>query len=255
MAVLVETDGHVRTITINRPDNANAIDRDTMAGLGAAFVEAENDDSVRVVVLTAAGDRIFCAGMDLKSFRDSPPPPEGSPAPVGTEVFTERCYPKPVVAAVNGAAVGGGFGYVLACDIVVAAEHARFGLPEVQRGLVGAGAGSKAAMRLPPMVALELILTGELIDATRACELGVVNHVVPRGEELARAQELARRIAANGPLAVRISKQIVYEVRRLVDDIDIAALRELAAPAMRSSDAREGAAAFAEKRTPNFEGR
>lgn len=261
MAILVETSDFVRTIVINRPERANALDPQTMSELGVAFTEAEHDDDVRVVILTGAGHETFCAGMDLKAFRQERPSrgdaggDEGTPTKVGTEIFTERRYGKPLIAAVNGAAAGGGFGFVLACDIVVAAEHARFGLPEVKRGLVGAGAGSKAAVRLPPAIALELILTGDLIDANRAHELGIVNHVVPASELLTRARELAHRIAANGPLAVRISKQIVYDVRRLVDDIDIATLRALAAPAMASEDAKEGAAAFAEKRTPNFTGR
>jgi enoyl-CoA hydratase len=263
MAIIVETADFVRTIVINRPERANSLDPETMSELGAAFTEAEHDDDVRVVILTGAGRETFCAGMDLKAFRQqstdtndghSEPGRDEPSKRVGTEVFTERVYSKPIIAAVNGAAAGGGFGFVLACDIVVAAEHARFGLPEVKRGLVGAGAGSKAALRLPPAMTLELILTGDLIDAARARELGIVNHVVPADELLTRAEGLAQRIAANGPLAVRISKQIVYDVRRLVDDIDIAAVRALAAPAMRSGDAKEGAAAFTEKRTANFTG-
>jgi enoyl-CoA hydratase len=251
MAIIVDDRGAVRTITINRPERRNALDPDTMTELGAAFTAAETDDGVRVVVLTGAGDKGFCSGMDLKAFRDSGP----RPGAVGTEVLVERVYPKPVIAAVNGAAVGGGLGLALACDLVVAAEHAVFALPEVQRGLVGAGAGSRAALRLPPAVALELILTGEAIDAPRALALGLVNRVVPLADLMATTYALAERIAANGPLAVRVSKEIVYEVARLIDGVDIAALRAKAAPVMQSDDAKEGARAFTEKRAPRFTGR
>ena len=253
MALILDTIGSVRTVVINRPERRNALDPETMAEIGAAFTDAEGDDAIRVVVLSGAGDKAFCSGMDLKAFNEERGHVRARG--VGTEVFVERVYPKPIIAAVNGSAVGGGLGIMLGCDLVVAADHARFGLPEVQRGLVGAGAGSRAAMRLPPAVALELILTGELIDAARAYELGIVNRVVPGGDVLDEALAIAERIAANGPLAVQISKEIVYDVRRLIDGVDIAALRAKAAPAMQSRDAREGARAFAEKRTPNFTGR
>jgi enoyl-CoA hydratase len=261
MAIIVEHHGAIRTVIINRPERRNSLDPQTMAEIGAAFTEAEDDDDVRVVILTATGDQAFCAGMDLRvvaaqrAAGESAESAEQGFAPsVGTEVFVERIYPKPIIAAVNGAAVGGGFGLVLGCDIVVAAQHATFGLPEVQRGLVGAGAGSRAALRLPPAITLELILTGQAIDAARAYELGIVNRVVPAPDVRAVALELAQRIAANGPLAVRVSKEIVYEVRHLIDGADIKALRAKAAPVMASADAREGAAAFAEKRTPVFTG-
>jgi enoyl-CoA hydratase len=267
MAIIVEHHGAVRTVIINRPERRNSLDPETMAEIGAAFTEAEHDDDVRVVILTAGGHQAFCAGMDLRAFAEQQALAEqraaggsGSQASpvapsVGTEVFVERIYPKPIVAAVNGAAVGGGFGLVLGCDIVVAAEHATFGLPEVQRGLIGAGAGSRAALRLPPAVTLELILTGQPIDAARAYGLGIVNRVVPAAEVRAVATALAERIAANGPMAVRVSKEIVYEVRHLIDGADMKAIRAKAAPVMASADAKEGTTAFAEKRTPLFTGR
>jgi enoyl-CoA hydratase len=252
MAVDVENRGAVRIVTINRPERRNALDPETFTGLGRAFVDAEADDSVRVVVLTGAGDRSFCAGMDLKAFAGGAT--AGSGGGPGTEVFVERLYPKPVVAAVNGAAVGGGFGIMLACDLAVAAEHATFGLPEAARGLVGSGSGSRAALRLPPAIALELALTAAPMDAARALHFGLVNRVVPAGDELATAVELAELIAANAPLAVRVSKEIVYDTRGLIDGFDLAALRAKAAPVFASNDAKEGALAFAEKRPPNFTG-
>ena len=178
-----------------------------------------------------------------------------APAAVGpgTEVFVERVYPKPIVAAVNGAAVAGGFGIMLGCDVVVAADHAVFGLPEVKRGLVGVGATSRATLRLPPAVVLELALTGAPMDATRALHHGLVNRVVSSEEVLPTAIALAEEIAANAPLAIALAKEIVYDAGRLLH-VDISAWRERAAPVFASDDAREGATAFAEKRAPEFTG-
>jgi enoyl-CoA hydratase len=253
MAVVIEDHGAVRVVRIDRPERRNALDPDTFFGLGRAFVDAEGDDSVRVVVLTGTGDRAFCSGMDLKAFREGNQ--ADGPSGPGTEVFAERLFPKPVVAAVNGTAVGGGFGLVLACDLVIAADHATFGLPEVTRGLVGAGATSRAALRLPPAVVLELALTGAPIDAARAMQLGLVNRVIAPELLMDAALATAEQIAANGPLAVRVAKELVYDVRHLVDGIDIAALRAKVAPVMKSDDAKEGAQAFLERRPPRFTGR
>ena len=133
-------------------------------------------------MLTGAGDKAFCAGMDLKAFAAGEPIGAGDGP--GTTVFVERCYPKPIIAAVNGAAVAGGFGMMLGCDIIVAAEHATFGLPEVKRGLVGVGATTRASLRLPPAITLELALTGAPMDAARALHYGLVNRVVPAAEVL-----------------------------------------------------------------------
>jgi enoyl-CoA hydratase len=244
--------GAVLVLTMNRPERRNALDRHLYRELGRAFVAAETDDEVRAVVLTGAGDQAFCAGMDLKAFAagDTITADDGP----GTTVFVERCYPKPVVAAVNGSAVGGGFGIMLGCDLAVAAEHAVFGLPEVRRGLVGVGATSRAALRLPPAVTLELALTGEPMDAARALHHGLVNRVVPKDDVLPTALALAETIAANGPLAVALAKQIAVDARGLLE-VDIAAWRERAAGVFASADAQEGARAFAEKRPPQFRGR
>jgi enoyl-CoA hydratase len=250
MTVDVVTHGSVRVITINRPERRNALDPETFLGLGRSFVEAEHDDGVRVVVLTGAGDQAFSAGMDLKAFVAGT---RGAGDGPGTEVFVERVYPKPIIAAVNGAAVAGGFGIMLGCDIVVAAEHAVFGLPEVKRGLVGVGATSRAALRLPPAVLLELALTGAPMDAARALHFGLVNRVVSGPEVLPTAIAMAEEIAANAPLAVALTKEIAYDARHLLDT-DIGAWRERAAPVFASADAREGATAFAEKRPPQFTG-
>jgi enoyl-CoA hydratase len=173
---------------------------------------------------------------------------------VGTEIFVERVYPKPIIGAINGAAVAGGLGIALGCDIVIAADHATFGLPEVRRGLVGVGAGTRTAQRIPPAIALEMILTGEPIGAQRAAALGLVNRVVALADLMSTAMAIAVQIAANAPLAVRFSKRLVYDVTGLFD-VDIPALRAAAAPVMRSEDAREGARAFADKRSPRFVGR
>ena len=251
MTVHVDQRGHTMVVTIDRPERANALDGATMGGLGSAFAAAEADDSVRVVVLTGAGDRVFCAGMDLKAQGDERVVPAGMP---GLEVFQNRLYPKPVIAAVNGSAMGGGFELVMVADMAVAADHVSFGVPEVKRGLVGAGCSTRTAARVPPAIAYEMTLTGDPITAQRALELGLVNAVVPKEQVLDAALALAERVAANAPIAVRITKQIVWEEAGNHDDAEWAAIRAKAAPAFASNDAREGAAAFAERRAPQWTG-
>ncbi len=254
MAVHIENLGHVRVVTIDRADKANAIDPATSRALGETFAAAATDAQVRVLVLTGAGERSFCAGMDLRAFRDAGTMPDRG-GRVGVEVFTENPYPKPIIAAINGAALGGGFGIALACDLIVAADHARFGTPEVQRGLIGVGVTSRASLRLPPAVVFELALTGEPIDAARAHALGLVNRVVPFAELRSTVLSIAERIAANAPLAVQAAKDIVGVAMHLHDNVDLASLRQRAQHVIESEDAKEGTAAFLERRAPQFQGR
>jgi enoyl-CoA hydratase len=247
--VLVQRRGAVTVVTINRPEAANSLDGPTMSGLGRAFADAEADDAVRAVVLTAAGDRIFCAGMDLKAFLADGVMDVDGP---GLDVLTRRVYPKPVIAAVNGTTVGGGLELALACDLLVVSEKARFGLPEVSRGLLAAGGGTRLPRRIPLAHALELGLTGALVDAARVLEMGLVNRVVPAAEVLPTALVLAEQVAANGPLAVRVTKELMYAE---VGPADWDGLAAAVKPVFDSADAREGATAFAEKRAPRWTGR
>jgi enoyl-CoA hydratase/carnithine racemase len=170
-------------------------------------------------------------------------------------VFTTRCYPKPIIAAVNGAAVGGGFELMLASDLVVTADHATFAVPEVKRGLVGAGCTTRTAARLTPALTFELCCIGDPIDATRAQELGLVNAVVPGAEVLSTALAWAERVTANAPLAVQVTTQLIWDETRMHDAGEWAAIRAKAAPVFASDDAREGRAAFAERRPPQWTGR
>jgi enoyl-CoA hydratase len=257
-----EQRGFVQLLTLNRPQAANSLNPGLMGELGRAFDEIAHDDDTRVVVLTGAGDRVFCAGMDLKAFSeqsaepaDAPPSDEGSGGGGGGQGFNLFQYPcpKPVIAAVNGAAVGGGFELVLACDLAVAADTARFGLPEVKRGLLAAGGGTLLGTRLPLAVALEIALTGEYIDAPRAADLGLVNRVVPADQLIESSLELAAVIAANGPLAIQTTKELTR--RAVLDDPKLGWARpEEIARVFQSDDAKEGAAAFLEKRAPNWTG-
>ena len=250
--VLVERRGRVEIVTINRPDRRNALDGATIQGLGAALTEAEHDEDVNAVVLTAMGDRAFCAGMDLKAFAESGAPLGDGP---GLEVFVGRVYPKPLIAAVNGPAVAGGFEIVLACDLVVAAEHATFGLPEVKRGLVAAGGGlTTLPRRVPLALALEMGLTGDSIEAPRAAALGLVNRVVAKDDVVDTAVALAEVIAANAPLALRVTKEVMLESSS-VDPDQRQGFGERMGAVFASEDAREGAVAFAEKRAPRWVGR
>lgn len=249
MAVLVAREDAVTIVTINRPEARNALDAETMADIGEAFVAAEHDASVRAVVLTGAGDRAFCAGMDLRAFAAGGAVVDTSRP--GLEVFTERVYPKPVIAAVNGTAVAGGMELMLACDLAVVADHARFGLPEVKRGLVAAGGGTNLPRRIPLALALELALTGDTFDAARARELGLANRVVRGDQVLAEALALAGTIARNGPVAVRVTKELMVAQARGAAREEITALT---GPVFASADAKEGARAFAEKREPRWTG-
>lgn len=256
MSVLTERYGQVLLITLNRPERRNALDATVIAGIGQALVDAETDPSIAVVVITGAGDRAFCAGIDLKAFASHEGPPLPTEGP-GLEVLLRRVYPKPVIAAANGAAVAGGFELLLGCDLVVAAEHAIFGLPEVRRGLVAAGCGLELLpRRLPLAVALELGLTGEPIDASRAAALGLVNRVVPGAQVLDEALRLAEVIAENAPLAVGFTKQHMRSIGNGDStDADRGAFEESVNRILASVDAREGARAFAERRQPVWRGR
>lgn len=244
----------VAVITINRPDHANSIDPALSVGLGESFERADEDPDVRAVVLTAAGEKIFCAGMDLRAFADLP---AGEHFSVDARFvnFAREGRRKPVIAAVNGAAVGGGFELVLGCDMAVAAEHARFGLTEVKVGLVPGGGGTLLSRRVPPAIAYELTLTGDLLPAARARELGLVNAVVPGPQVLDAAVALAAKIAQNAPLAVRAVKASL----RAAYEGDAAAgwrtVDELGPAVAASADAIEGARAFNERRAPRWTGR
>jgi enoyl-CoA hydratase/carnithine racemase len=254
-AVVRERRGSVEILTINRPDQRNAINGAVSRGIASALDELATDDEVAVVILTGAGDRAFCAGMDLKAFAAGEMP-ETSSISGGFAGITRRSFGKPLIAAVNGVAVAGGFEIVLSCDLAVAADHATFGIPEVTRGLLAAAGGLvRLPKRLPLAVALELALTGLPIDAERARALGLVNRVVPRDQTLDAALELAEVIAANAPLAVRASKAVL---RAAADTDEASGWRindDAAAVVSRSTDAREGALAFAEKRPPVWTGR
>jgi enoyl-CoA hydratase len=250
--ILRERRGHVELLTINRPEARNAINRATAEALDAALTSAEQDDEVWVVVLTAAGDKAFSAGMDLKAFANGEFPITEN----GFGGITTREFVKPLICAANGSALAGGFEMMISCDMVIAADHAKFGIPESSRGLVaGAGGLIRLPKRVPLAVAYEMALTAEPIDAARAYELGLVNHVVPGDQVLDAAIALAERIAKNAPLAVRTSKQVMRRALELNEADAWVASDEAFAMIGRSADALEGAIAFAEKRPPNWQGK
>ena len=250
--VLRERRGHVELLTINRPEARNAINRATALALSDALDDCESDDDVWVVVLTGAGDKAFSAGMDLKAFATG----EFPITEKGFGGITKRDFTKPLIAAANGSALAGGFEMMISCDMVVAADHAKFGIPEATRGLVaGAGGLIRLPKRVPLTIAYELALTGDPIDAARAYELGLVNRVVPGDQVLDVAIALAERIAKNAPLAVRTSKDVMRRSIELSEADAWTANDEAFAMIGRSADAMEGAVAFAEKREANWHGK
>jgi enoyl-CoA hydratase/carnithine racemase len=242
----------VAWLTIDRPEARNALSKNVRDGLWEGTRRFVADDTAAVLVLTGAGDKAFCAGGDLKEMAESAleiPPPDFLPQ-FGRNVEVA----KPTIAAVNGVAYAGGFLLAQQCDLVVAAEHARFAVTEVKVGR-GSPWAAPLSWLVPPRVALEILLTGDPLDAQRAREVGLVNEVVPGAELRERTQALAERIAANAPLSVRAAKRTAYlsADHSRAEAYDRA--EEIWAPVYRSADAQEGPAAFRDKRAPVWQGR
>jgi enoyl-CoA hydratase/carnithine racemase len=248
-----EQRGNVLVLRLNRPEARNALNGDLIGDIGRGMVEAEQDVDTRAIVLTGTGDRAFCAGMDLRSFAEGGTPKVDPEHMAAFGRFTQGGITVPIVGAAQATAVAGGFELLLGCDVVVASDQAKFGLPEVKRALFAAGGGVFIGNRLPLAVALELTLTGDTIDAERAYALGLVNQVVPADEVLDAAVALAERIARNGRLALAATKELVR-----LSATDMAAAKEKAKEwqpkVFGSEDAKEGATAFIEKRDPVWKG-
>ena len=250
--VLVDVADGIMTVTINRPDAKNAVNKAVADGIAAAMEELDNNDDIRVAILTGAGGG-FCSGMDLKAFVTGEFPIVPGRGFAG---LVEKPPQKPLIAAVEGFALAGGLEVMISCDLVVVAEKARLGIPEVKRGLAAAGGGLiRLPNQIPERLAMEMALTGDFISAARASEVGLINRVVPDGTALEAAKELAATICANGPLAVRISKQVMTESKDWSSAEMWEKQQAMVMPVMTSEDAIEGATAFAEKRAPNWKGK
>jgi crotonobetainyl-CoA hydratase len=257
--VLYEKRGRLAIITINRPEAMNAVNAEVWQGIGTALDDYAVDSNLWCAIITGAGDRAFCAGADLKAVAKGQSIfPEGGER-WGFAGIAQHYINKPIIAAVNGFALGGGTEIALTCDLVVASETAAFGLPEVKRGIIaGAGGLLRLPRQLPLKVAMELIFTGRPMSAAEAKEWGLVNRVVPQELLLEKAIELADEIIANAPVAVSVSKEIVY--RGLDVSLDHPANaweinQEYVTRVMESEDSKEGPKAFAEKRMPQWAGR
>ncbi|WP_433722570.1 crotonase/enoyl-CoA hydratase family protein [Nocardia sp. CA-129566] len=256
-AATLHREGHIAIITLNRPEAMNAVNAALSIAVGAALEELAADRELRAGVITGAG-RAFCAGADLEELArgngiHDPQHPE-----YGFAGLVQHFVDKPLIAAVNGFALGGGTEIVLACDLAVMSAEAHLGLPEVTRGLFAAAGGVlRLPRQIPPKIAHEMVLTGTPIDAAAAAHWGLVNRVVPADRVLPAAVELAETIAANAPLSVRASKRIMHRVNEFGSEWDTPiwqmSFRE-AAPIFTSEDALEGPRAFAEKRAPQWRG-
>lgn len=252
MTVRYEVVSGVAWVTIDRPQARNALDQEVRDGLRASVDRFNHEDEAKVLVLTGAGDKAFCAGGDLKEMAETGlqvPPPDFVPQ-FGRTIDVE----KPTIAAVNGVAYAGGFLLAQMCDLCVAADTARFAITEVK---VGRGAPWAAPLPwlVPPRIALQILLTGDPVSAQRGYDVGLVNEVVAPGELVATAQALGERIAANAPLSVAAAKRTAYLAAEYPRAQAYERAEEIWEPVYRSEDAQEGPAAFRDKRAPNWKGR
>lgn len=253
--VLTELQDGVLIVTINRNERRNAIDPETAGLMEQILNDAEKDPAVGAILITGTGERSFCAGEDLAALGEN-----GeclTETEHGFAGITERLCAKPIVCACNGTAVAGGLEIALACDVIVAAEHARFGLTEVKVGLLATSGGLVRLPKLiPAKIAAEMCLTGTLISAQRAYEIGLVNHVVPAGQVLEKALELARLMAANAPISLRLTKQLLHMAPHTSVEDGMRVCRYMAWKYVEGTeDAVEGPKAFLEKRKPQWKNR
>jgi enoyl-CoA hydratase len=255
--LIVETRDGVACVTVNRPDKLNALNAAVIEELSAAFSALAADDAVRGVILTGAGEKAFVAGADIGELSGQSPTAGKERARRGQEVFDHiEALGKPVIAAVNGFALGGGCELALACHVRVAAEGARMGTPEVKLGLM---CGYGGTQRLPRLVgrgrALEMLLTGEMVDAQEALRIGLVNRVVPREKLLAESEVLLRKMLANGPVSLRFTLEAVHRGLEMPVADAQAFEGTLFGLICATDDMKEGTRAFLEKRPPKFQGR
>jgi enoyl-CoA hydratase len=253
--LVLQVEAGVGILTVNRPDKRNALNATVRAELVRALDQLRIDDGVRVVVITGAGDKAFIAGADIGEFAERTPI-EQRASMVERNIFDEIAgFPKPIIAMINGFALGGGCEVALACDVRVAARSARLGQPEIKLGIIPGGGGTQ---RLPRLVGLgqtmRMVLTGELIDAQEAARIGLVDVLVEDAELRPRTMEIASAMAAHSPLSLRLAKQAVRAAQEMPLSAGIAYERELFITAFGSNDKAEGIAAFLEKRPPGFTG-
>ncbi len=256
MPIRVTREGHIATVTVDRPERLNALDTETLRALLRTFDELAQDPSVRAIVLTGAGDRAFIAGADIAEMKDKGPAEALTFARLGQAVCSAiESAPQPVIAAINGYALGGGCEVALACDIRLASEQAVLGQPEVTLGVPPGWGGTQRLPRLVgPGLARELIFTGRRVGAEEALRIGLVNAVCPPSELLERARALAADIARNGPVAVRLAKEAIRRGLDVDLEAGLALEAQAFALAFSTADQREGMSAFLEKRAPVFRG-
>ncbi len=257
MGVLYQVRDGVATLTLNRPEARNALNAELVEALGAALERACADDAVRVIVVTGAGEQAFCAGGDLKDFADEAGVLARQEATAGFARLLRRFFraSKPTVAAVNGHALGGGFGLVLACDLAVAAEHARLGTPEVRVGLFPMMVMALLSRHVGPKRALELMFTGTPITAPEAARWGLINRAVPAAQLWDAVAELAGHVAALSPTALRLGRHAFYAAADMGREHALDYLHQMLVLLLSTEDAQEGIRAFLEKREPVWKGR